>query len=42
MWYRLADDEVEAMLMPADEVKFIRRKNKKFHGREAITADDDQ
>jgi len=33
MWYRLADEEVQAMLIPADEVKFIRRKNKKFHGR---------
>lgn len=40
MWYRLANDEVEAMLMPADEVKFIRRKNKKFHGRQPITDDD--
>lgn len=42
MWYRLADDEVEAMLIPADEVKFIRRKNKKFHGRKALQDDDDQ
>lgn len=42
MWYRLEDEEVEAMLTPADEVKFIRRKNKKFHGRETITGDDDQ
>ncbi|MDQ7027725.1 MAG: pseudouridine synthase [Anaerolineae bacterium] len=32
-WYRLDDDEVKAMLVPAEEVKFIRRKNKKFHGR---------
>lgn len=40
MWYRLEDEEVQAMLEPADEVKFIRRKNKKFHGREAVTDDD--
>lgn len=32
-WYRLEPEEVEAMLIPADELKFIRRKNKKFHGR---------
>lgn len=35
-WYRLEEFEVEAMLMPADEAKFIRRKNKKFHGRERV------
>lgn len=40
MWYRLDKEEVEAMLIPADEVKFIRRKNKKFHGRTAHNNDD--
>jgi pseudouridine synthase len=40
-WYRLGEEEVEAMQMPADEVKFIRRKNKKFHGREEINYEDD-
>lgn len=39
-WYRLADMEVEAMLIPAEEVKFIRRKNKKFHGRKTYRDDD--
>ncbi|GAB5490304.1 MAG: hypothetical protein Phog2KO_05190 [Phototrophicaceae bacterium] len=42
MWYRLTDIEVEAMLIPAEEVKFIRRKNKKFHGRKPPHRDDDQ
>lgn len=40
-WYRLEEMEVEAMLVPAEEVKFIRRKNKKFHGR-TVVDDDDQ
>lgn len=40
MWYRLSEEEVAAMLEPADEVKFIRRKNKKFHGREGFKEDD--
>lgn len=40
-WYRLGEPEIEAMQMPADEVKFIRRKNKKFHGREEINYEDD-
>lgn len=40
-WYRLDDDEVAAMLMPAEEVKFIRRKNKKFHGREPVSDDEE-
>ncbi|MGJ3237598.1 MAG: pseudouridine synthase [Anaerolineae bacterium] len=39
-WYRLTEMEVEAMLIPAEEVKFIRRKNKKFHGRKAYNDDD--
>ncbi|MEM9950628.1 MAG: pseudouridine synthase [Chloroflexota bacterium] len=39
-WYRLTEFEVEAMLMPAEEVKFIRRKNKKFHGRKRYDDDD--
>ena len=39
MWYRLDDEEIAAMQMPAEEVKFIRRKNKKFHGR--TRAEDD-
>lgn len=39
-WYRLEDFEVDAMLIPADEVKFIRRKNKKFHGRTPYNDDD--
>jgi pseudouridine synthase len=39
-WYRLEKDEVEAMLIPAEEVKFIRRKNKKFHGRTPFEDDD--
>lgn len=41
-WYRLEEMEVEAMLMPAEEVKFIRRKNKKFHNRKKVDWDDDQ
>jgi 16S rRNA U516 pseudouridylate synthase RsuA-like enzyme len=41
MWYRLGAEEVDAMLEPADELKFIRRKNKKFHGRD-VFKDDDQ
>jgi 23S rRNA pseudouridine2605 synthase len=28
-WYRLSDEEVSYMSMPADEVKFIRKKNRK-------------
>lgn len=28
-WYALDEEEVEAMTMPADELKFIRRKNRK-------------
>lgn len=39
-WYRLEDVEVEAMTVPAEEVKFIRRKNKKFHGRKPMNDDD--
>jgi len=39
-WYRLEDMEVEAMLVPAEEVKFIRRKNKKFRGRKQYRDDD--
>jgi len=39
-WYRLSEEEVEAMLIPAEEVKFIQRKNKKFHGRTAYEDDD--
>lgn len=39
-WYRLEEEEVEAMLMPAEQVKFIRRKNKKFHGRTSYNDDD--
>lgn len=39
-WYQLGEEEVEAMLIPAEEVKFIRRKNKKFHGRQPILDDD--
>lgn len=39
-WYRLEQEEVEAMLMPAEEIKFIRRKNKKFHGRKRYNDDD--
>lgn len=39
-WYRLEDVEVEAMTVPAEEVKFIRRKNKKFHGRMPVNDDD--
>jgi len=27
-WYRLDDEEVEAMMLPAEEVKFLRRKNR--------------
>lgn len=38
-WYRLSDEEVKAMLIPAAEVKFIRRKNKKFHGRTRVEDD---
>lgn len=40
-WYRLEDIEVEAMTIPAEEVKFIRRKNKKFHGRKPKSINDD-
>lgn len=39
-WYRMEEMEVEAMLLPAEEVKFIRRKNKKFHGRKRYNDDD--
>jgi len=39
-WYQLSEYEVGAMLMPAEEVKFIRRKNKKFHGRTRVEDDD--
>lgn len=39
-WYRLDEEEVQAMLVPAEEVKFIRRKNKKFHGRTRFEDDD--
>ncbi|MEL7435829.1 MAG: hypothetical protein AAFN11_17925, partial [Chloroflexota bacterium] len=39
-WYKLSEYEVSAMLMPAEEVKFIRRKNKKFHGRTRVEDDD--
>jgi pseudouridine synthase len=39
-WYRLEEEEVQAMLLPAEEVKFIRRKNKKFHGRTRFEEDD--
>ena len=39
-WYRLDEEEVAAMLVPAEEVKFIRRKNKKFHGRTRFEDDD--
>lgn len=35
-WYRLEETEVQAMLQPAEEVKFIRRKNKKFNKRERV------
>jgi 23S rRNA pseudouridine2605 synthase len=38
-WYRMDEEEVQAMLLPAEEVKFIRRKNKKFHGRTAVEDD---
>lgn len=39
-WYQLDEEEVAAMLLPAEEVKFIQRKNKKFHGRNAFEDDD--
>ncbi|MCA9913474.1 MAG: rRNA pseudouridine synthase [Anaerolineae bacterium] len=39
-WYRLSEEEVAFMLEPAEEVKFIRRKNKKFHGREPVNEDE--
>jgi pseudouridine synthase len=39
-WYRLEEEEVQAMLVPAEEVKVIRRKNKKFHGRTRFEDDD--
>jgi pseudouridine synthase len=39
-WYRLDDIEVEAMTMVPEEAKFIRRKNKKFHGRTRVEDDD--
>lgn len=41
-WYRLESEEVEAMMIPAEEVKFIRRKNKKFHGRKRYTGNDNK
>jgi len=39
-WYSLSEEEVAYMLEPAEEVKFIRRKNKKFHGREPVSDDE--
>ncbi len=29
MWYAMGEEEVEAMLMPADEIRFIKRKNRR-------------
>jgi len=31
--FKLEKEQVDAMLTPADELKFIQRKNRKFHGR---------
>lgn len=39
--FKLDQDQVKAMLTPADELKFIQRKNRKFHGRVPL-ADHDQ
>ena len=34
-WYELEEEEIEAMLQPADEVKFLRRRNRKARVRPA-------
>lgn len=38
-WLELNDEQVHSMTIPADEVKFIQRKNKKFNGRTSLSDD---